>query len=132
MAKFLPTEGYITFDSTQYYAININQASRTEEGRTTDGSTTGNAHEYVAGRTDQEVTFDLLIDDASAAIAPRATGAFSITAKEGTSTNKEWSWTDAVILDRTLVIAPEGTQPAVYNYRARLNGAVTETQFADA
>lgn len=131
MAKFVPTEGSITFGGTEYFAFNISMKETAPEVDTTDGNTSGDGREFLGGRVARSLTCEVFVIDTAATPVLNANGAFIFMVKDGTSTDKSWTYTDAVLLDKEIRASVSGDEACVMALEFRLNGAVTEIQFAD-
>lgn len=127
--KFVPTGGSITFAGQEYFAFNISHKETAPEVDTTDGNTTGDGREFLGGRVARSLTCEVFVIDTTATPVLNTSGAFIFMAKDGT-TDKSWTYTDSVLLDKEIRASVSGDEACVMALEFRLNGAVTEVQFS--
>lgn len=127
--KFVPIGGYIIFNAVTYYAFNISHKETAPEVDTTDGSTTGDGREFLGGRVSRSLTCEVFVIDTTATPVLNTSGTFEFHVKDGT-TDKSWTYTDSVLLDKEIRASVSGDEACVMALEFRLNGAVTEVQFS--
>lgn len=129
MGKTIGTTGIITFGGTDYGAIEITANFDVEQADVTDGQTSGDGREYLAGRVARELSCKLWVDDATAEPSEGATGALTWTVVPAGSTAKSYAWTNATIVNKSMNHNPAGSEGFSATYTFRLDGATTAAQY---